>query len=92
MIVLIPFSYFFVILSAPVYLLMRRRGWVSLWQLLAAGAVFGVLVCVVLGPSSTTVRSATLYGGVGILTALGFWLVAFVGLRPNTSFERTREG
>jgi len=88
--VFLPFSYFFVILSAPVYLFFRRRGWIGLWQLLIAGAILGALVCVATGPAAITMTSAALYSGLGALTALVFWLIAFLRLRPNKSLERTR--
>jgi len=91
-IVLLPFSYFFVILSVPAYLFLRHRGWIGLWQLLLVGTTLGALVCVAIGQGAITMRSAALYGGVGTLTALVFWLIAFLHLRPNKAFERTREG
>jgi hypothetical protein len=69
-------------LSVPVYLLLRQRHWLNLWQVVTAGAVLGVLAGILVFSTGGRTQERLLFLGYGALTALVFWLIAFYRASP----------
>jgi hypothetical protein len=78
-----PYAYFFSMLSVPAYLVLRRRRWSKLWQVLGASAVLGALAGYFTFAGEGLVHETLLFACYGTLTGAVFWLIAFLGV-PST--------
>ena len=67
----------------PMYLLLRKLGWVSWWQVTLAGAVIVLPFAALLGPQWRFISAVILSGSSASLL---FW---FIGIRPNNSSKPT---
>lgn len=82
-----PFAYLFTAMGIPIFLLFLRLGWLRFWQVVPTGAVLGGVAGFVGGFAQASLANALQFVGHGALTGLVFWLVAFAGTRPNSSFK-----
>jgi hypothetical protein len=81
-----------VIFGVPLFLLLLKFGLVRWWSALAAGAIVGALVAVILRlPGALSPEDFMVTVPLGALAAVVFWLTGVRGMTPNTSLERTRE-
>ena len=87
-----PFAYLFAISGAPLYFLLRRLGWLKLWQVMVASAILGVAIAFFAGFSGfdpggiANGTNALQFAGYGAATGLTFWLIAFAGPRSNNAY------
>lgn len=68
------------LLGAPAFAALSRRGWTLWWHYAILGAVIGVLVLLGLSVADDRLlwdwRILLVFLGVGVLTAMTFWLIA----------------
>ncbi len=67
--------------GVPLYLLFRRLGWLSWWQVPLGAGLSGILAALALHLLDSTIylpATLGLFGGLGILSGIAFW---FFGLR-----------
>lgn len=82
---LIFYSYAFaatLLLGLPSFLVFRRLKLVRWWSSIMSGVVIGLIAKIAVDPSGTGLGSSALviWGGLGGLSALVFWLVWLLGL------------
>lgn len=74
-----------VLLGIPAYVIFSRQGWCNAWQFVLGGAALGVAPMLLLSPFAGFARQALaagpIYIGIGAISGLFFWVVAFAGKR-----------
>jgi hypothetical protein len=69
-----------VFLGMPFYTLSRRKGWTKWWQYAIAGASMGLvpllMIVLIMQAPPPDRRTILALGGVGVLSATTFWLIA----------------
>ena len=68
------------VVAAPLYALLRRRGWIRWWSAAAVGALIGSGVVVLLRlPNAPEAENFMLYVPAGGIAGLGFWAIRALG-------------
>ena len=76
--VVAPFAYVFsFVLGGPVFLVMRRWGWLRVWQVVGVSALLGAASGSVLVAPNTGAGDLAAFVGYGAATGLVFWVIAF---------------
>jgi len=82
-----------IVIGLPVFLAMRRRGWLSAWHFLVGGAGIGAITALpfIAGGVETYVPVAGAFAGLGAVHALAFWVLA-VARNPALSPSASAQG
>jgi hypothetical protein len=74
------------VIGLPSFIALRKFGLVRWWSSTACGFFVGALVLIVIDPSATSSRpnDFAVWGGIGGLSGLVFWLVRLFGQRRPT--------
>jgi hypothetical protein len=67
------------LIGGPVFWVLRKYNLVSVWTAVPSGALVGVLVLVLISPTSPEWEFAALYSSMGAASALAFWLLWRLG-------------
>ena len=79
--VVAPFAYVFAfMLGIPVFLVMRRWGWLRVWQVVVVSALLGAASGAVLFMPNADPKALAVFAGYGAATGLVFWVVALCPL------------